>query len=53
MGSICVVGAGRIGLPIAVSFASSGQNVELLERDQKRVDEINLGKSPFEEPGMS
>lgn len=48
----CVIGAGRIGLPIAVSLASAGCEVISLERDSERVVMINQGKAPFYEEGM-
>ena len=48
----CVIGAGRIGLPISVTLASRGQRVLILERDESRCAIINDGKSPFYEEGM-
>jgi len=48
----CVIGAGRIGLPISVSLANSGQRVVILERDEPRCKMINNSESPFYEEGM-
>ena len=48
----CVIGAGRIGLPISVTLATKGQRVLLLEKDEGRCCVINDSKSPFFEEGM-
>tara|TARA_X000001036_G_scaffold402800_1_gene408880 strand:- start:6246 stop:7514 length:1269 start_codon:yes stop_codon:yes gene_type:complete len=47
-----VIGAGRIGLPIAVSLAYAGCKVISLEKDIERVTMINNGKAPFYEEEM-
>ena len=49
---VCVIGAGRIGLPIAVCLAKSGCKVAILEIDEDKISMINSGTSPFHEPGM-
>ena len=49
---ICVIGAGRIGLPISVRLSEVGCSVSILEVDEGRVAEINSSKSPFFEEGM-
>ncbi len=46
---ITVVGLGKIGLPLAVQFASKGYDVVGLDIDQKTVDTINSGNEPFPE----
>jgi UDP-N-acetyl-D-mannosaminuronic acid dehydrogenase len=50
---ICVIGAGRIGLPISVTLADRGCLVHVLERDQDRVSMVNSASAPFFEEGMS
>lgn len=49
---ICVIGAGRIGLPISVSLAMKGYRVLVLELDGGRCEEINNSRAPFYEDGM-
>ena len=42
---ISVIGAGYVGLPLAVAFASAGFSVCTIDNDESRVNAINLGKS--------
>ena len=50
--SICVIGIGRIGLPTALSFASSGLSTIGVDINEKLVNMINSGNFPFkDEPG--
>lgn len=52
--TICTVGLGRIGLPTAASFASSGARVIGVDIDPEVVVSINEGKCKFvDEPGLS
>lgn len=44
---IAVVALGKIGLPLAVQFASSGHDVIGVDVNQKAVDTINAGLEPF------
>ena len=44
---ITVIGMGKIGLPLAVSFALQNNQVTGLDLEQKVVDQINLGVEPF------
>lgn len=44
---IAVVALGKIGLPLAVQFASSGHEVIGVDVNQKAVDLINAGIEPF------
>ena len=44
---IAVVALGKIGLPLAVQFASSGHDVIGVDVNQKAVDLINAAKEPF------
>lgn len=44
---IAVVALGKIGLPLAVQFASSGHEVIGVDVNQKAVDSINAAMEPF------
>lgn len=44
---IAVVALGKIGLPLAVQFASSGHDVIGVDVNQTAVDTINSGMEPF------
>lgn len=44
---ICVVALGKIGLPLAVQFASKGHQVVGADIDQRVVDLVNAGTEPF------
>ena len=50
-GSVAVVGLGRVGLPLALSFADRGLHVIGVEREQSIVDAVAGGRMPFEETG--
>lgn len=44
---ICVVALGKIGLPLAVQFASKGHRVIGADVNAKVVDQVNAGTEPF------
>ena len=46
-----VIGLGRVGLPLALSFAGHGHSVVGIERDPARLEALRAGTMPFEEPG--
>jgi len=48
---VCVIGLGRIGLPLALSFADSGLSVLGVDSDQERLQAIGERRMPFKEPG--
>lgn len=49
---ICVVGgAGHVGLPLALAFASKDQNVAIYDINQNTLDTIAKGKMPWLEEG--
>ncbi len=49
---ICVVGgAGHVGLPLSIIFATKGQRVLIYDLDQKAIDVIRSGQMPFMELG--
>jgi nucleotide sugar dehydrogenase len=53
-GRVAVVGAGKMGLPLAAQFASHGWRVIAVDVQQGVVDAINKGESHIgEEPGVA
>jgi nucleotide sugar dehydrogenase len=50
--NICVVGLGWMGLPTACLLSEAGAKIIGVDTDQKKVELINLGKSPIDEPGL-
>lgn len=44
---ICVVALGKIGLPLAVQFASKGHTVVGADIDSRVVESVNAGREPF------
>jgi nucleotide sugar dehydrogenase len=52
--NVCIVGLGKIGLPLAIQFASKGASVTGYDVDPARVATINAGRDPlFGEPGIA
>ena len=47
----CVVGTGRVGLPLALSMIDAGLNVVGLDIDEGIRTAVNEGRMPFDEPG--
>lgn len=53
-GRVAVVGAGKMGLPLAAQFASHGWDVTAVDVQESVVDAINEGRSHVtEEPGLA
>ena len=48
---VAVIGLGRVGLPLALSFADRGLEVIGVEREQAVLDQIAAGRMPFAETG--
>ncbi|HEV3033636.1 MAG TPA: nucleotide sugar dehydrogenase [Solirubrobacteraceae bacterium] len=48
---VAVVGLGRVGLPLALSFADRGLNVVGIDNDPVRLGAVRDGTMPFEETG--
>jgi UDP-N-acetyl-D-mannosaminuronic acid dehydrogenase len=48
---VCVIGLGRIGLPLALSFADCGLSVLGIDKDEERMAAIRERRMPFKEPG--
>jgi UDP-N-acetyl-D-mannosaminuronic acid dehydrogenase len=49
--TVAVVGLGRVGLPLALSFADRGMRVIGIERVPAVLDSLDAGQMPFEETG--
>ena len=45
--TVTVVGLGKIGLPLAVQYARSGEQVIGADVSQRVVDLVNAGEEPF------
>jgi len=52
MMNIAVVGAGKMGLPLACQLADNGGLVTACDTNAATVAKINRGELPFEEPGL-
>jgi nucleotide sugar dehydrogenase len=51
---VCVVGLGKIGLPLAAQYAASGATVVGADIDSRVVDAVNAGECPhLGEPGLA
>jgi UDP-N-acetyl-D-mannosaminuronic acid dehydrogenase len=48
---VAVIGLGRIGLPLALSFADAGLSVLGIDKDPGRLEALGQGRMPFKEPG--
>jgi UDP-N-acetyl-D-mannosaminuronic acid dehydrogenase len=49
--SVAVVGLGRVGLPLALSFAGRGLEVVGVEREPAVLEQVAAGRMPFHETG--
>ncbi len=50
--TICVLGLGRVGLPLASVFASKGLDVIGIDINEERLSSIRNGKCPFYDPPL-
>src|SRR5580704_2924497 len=50
--TVCVVGAGYVGLTTAVGLAEDGRHVRLVEIDEARLRLLREGRAPIHEPGL-
>jgi len=50
--NVAVVGAGKMGLPLAAQLASNGANVIAVDVNKDLVEKINTAECPFDEPGL-
>jgi UDP-N-acetyl-D-mannosaminuronic acid dehydrogenase len=48
---VSIVGLGRVGLPLALSFADRGLSVLGIDKDAERLGSVREGRMPFAETG--
>jgi UDP-N-acetyl-D-mannosaminuronic acid dehydrogenase len=48
---VSVIGLGRVGLPLALTFAQAGCSVLGVDKDADRLAGLRAGRMPFKEPG--
>jgi len=48
---VAVIGLGRVGLPLALSFADCGLHVLGIDNDAERLEAVRSGRMPFQETG--
>jgi UDP-N-acetyl-D-mannosaminuronic acid dehydrogenase len=48
---VAIIGCGRVGLPLALSFADAGLKTLGVDNDSARLDAVRAGSMPFDEPG--
>src|SRR3954470_18533728 len=48
---VAIIGTGRIGLPLALSFAGAGLSVLGVDKDAERLAALRERRMPFKEPG--
>ena len=48
---VAVIGLGRVGLPLAITFADHGLSVLGVDKDADRLETLRAGRMPFKEPG--
>jgi UDP-N-acetyl-D-mannosaminuronic acid dehydrogenase len=49
---VSVIGLGRVGLPLAITFADRGLRVLGIDNDPERTGAVRDGRMPFQETGM-
>ena len=50
---LCIIGTGYVGLVSGTCFADIGHTVYCVDKNEKIIEQLNLGKSTIYEPGLS
>src|SRR5690242_11427476 len=53
MSRVAVIGAGYVGLTTAACLADLGNNVVVVDIDEKKIEELQRNRVPFYEPGIN
>ena len=53
MSRVAVIGAGYVGLTTAACLADLGNNVVVVDIDEKKIGELQRNRVPFYEPGIN
>ncbi len=53
MRKLCVIGSGYVGLVTGTCFADLGNNVTLVDIDERKIELLLAGKMPIYEPGLA
>ena len=51
--NVAIIGAGYVGLTLAIYMADRGSNVIVIENDKKKLKKLKQGKSPIYEVGLN
>ena len=49
---LCMIGTGYVGLVSGVCFSDVGNTVYCVDKDKKKIEELNKGNVPIYEPGL-
>jgi UDPglucose 6-dehydrogenase len=52
MRRVSIVGAGKLGAPIATAIASQGHHVAVNDADPRVIESLHAGRAPVTEPGL-
>ena len=53
MSELCVIGSGYVGLVTGACFADLGNNVRLVDIDERKITMLQQGDMPIYEPGLA
>ena len=51
--TVCMIGTGYVGLVSGTCFADTGATVICVDNDESKLNQLNQGKSPIYEPGLT